>query len=64
MLTRLALMFIVHVMVLGVIFGRRMEFVRMSRLAWVFAYLVFFYISWGLIFSLLPELIEPELLLP
>jgi hypothetical protein len=62
MLTRLALMFVVHVMVLGVIFGRRMDFVRMSRLGWVFAYLVVFYISWGLVFSMLPDAIVPELL--
>lgn len=60
MLTRLALMFVVHVMVLGVIFGRRMDFVRMSRLGWVFAYLVIFYISWGLIFAMLPDVIIPD----
>lgn len=64
MLTRLALMFVVHVMVMGIIFGRRLDFVRMSRLGWVFVYLVFFYITWGLIFALLPEAIVPELLPP
>jgi hypothetical protein len=64
MLTRLALMFVVHVMVMGIVFGRRLDFVRMSRLGWVFAYLVFFYITWGLIFALLPEAIVPELLPP
>lgn len=64
MLTRLALMFVVHVMVLGIFFGRRLDFVRMSRLGWVFVYLVLFYISWGLIFSLLPEAIIPELTPP
>lgn len=64
MLTRLALMFVVHVMVLGVIFGRRLDFLRMSRLGWVFAYLVIFYISWGFVFSLLPEAIIPELTPP
>jgi len=64
MLTRLALMFVVHVMVLGVFFGRRMDFMRMSRLAWVFVYLVFFYISWGLIFNLVPLAIVPEGVVP
>ncbi len=61
MLTRLALMFVVHVMVLGVIFGRRMDFVRMSRLGWVYAYLVAFYIGWGLLFAMSPNAIVPEL---
>ncbi len=64
MLTRLALMFVVHVMVLGVIFGRRLDFIRMSRFGWIFAYLLFFYISWGFIFSFLPEAIVPELTPP
>jgi len=60
MLTRLALLFVVHVMVLGVIFGRRMDFVRMSRFGWVFAYLVVFYLGWGFVFAMLPDLIVPE----
>jgi hypothetical protein len=64
MLTRLALMFAVHVMVLGVFFGRRMDLTRMSWMAWVFAYLIFFYISWALIFNLFPQLIVPELVVP
>jgi hypothetical protein len=64
MLTRLALMFVVHVMVLGVIFGRNLDFVRMSRLVWVFAYLVFFYISWGLFFSFVPQVIMPDPVVP
>ena len=64
MLTRLALMFVLHVMALGVFFGRRMDFLKLGRLGWIFAYLLLFYVGWGLIFALIPEVIVPELVLP
>lgn len=64
MLTRLALMFIIHVMVLGVVFGRRLDFVRMSRLGGVFVYLLLFYIGWGVIFAMFPQVIVPEMMPP
>ncbi|HYX33129.1 MAG TPA: hypothetical protein VE954_08425 [Oligoflexus sp.] len=61
MLTRLALMFVLHVLVLGVVFGRRMEFLHLSKLGWIFSYLILFYMGWGLVFSLFPQAIMPEL---
>lgn len=64
MLTRFALMFVLHVLALGIFFGRRMDFVRMSRLGWVFVYLLLFYVGWGLIFALFPHFIVPELVGP
>jgi hypothetical protein len=61
MLTRLALMFVLHVMAMGVIFGRRMDFVRPGRMIWIFVYLLLFYVGWGVLFALLPGAIVPEL---
>lgn len=60
MLTRFALMFVLHVLVLGVVWGRRFEFIRMTRLGWVFVYLLVFYVGWGLVFASFPNLIVPE----
>jgi hypothetical protein len=62
MLKNLALMFVLHVVALGVIFGRRTDFTRMSRLGWAFMYLLLFYIGWGLLFALMPDIIVPDLL--
>jgi hypothetical protein len=61
MLKILGFFFVAHVVVLGVFFGRRLDFTRMSRLGWVFAYLLLFYLGWGLFYSFLPEIIVPEL---
>jgi hypothetical protein len=61
MLTLLALLFVLHVMALGGVIGRRMNVLKLQGMAWVFAYLVLFYIGWGLLFALLPQWIVPEL---
>jgi|GEM_PF-6241995 len=61
MLTQLALLFVLHVMALGVIIGRRMNVLKLQGMAWVYVYLVLFYIGWGILFALLPQLIVPEL---
>lgn len=64
MLTRLALMFVLHVLALGILFGRRLDVLRLPRLGKVFAYLLVFYVAWGLLFAAFPGLIAPELVNP
>ncbi len=61
MLTQLALLFVLHVMALGVIVGRRLNVLNLHGMAWVFVYLVLFYIGWGILFALLPHWIVPDL---
>ncbi len=64
MLTKLALLFVIHVLGLGVLFARYLDPLKLSKLRWVFLYLVLFYLSFGFLFSTFPNLIQPELISP
>lgn len=64
MQTKLAFIFVLHVVFLGLMMARRNVRLRPRNIVWVFGYLFAFYVAWGVTMNAVPSLYVPTNLAP
>lgn len=61
MQTKLAFLFVLHVMFLGVLMARRGAALRARNFFWLLSYLFAFYVLWGVAMQTAPGIYVPDM---